>query len=85
MLSPSLLSKAHHISHDVFSDEKHARVWGLVCKAIFNGVETNSSTLLRNYREEVTSLGGIDVLEEFREIGKEIQINPMLGVFQFQG
>lgn len=76
MLSPSLLSKAHHISHDVFSDEKHARVWGLVCKAIFNGVETNSSTLLRNYREEVTSLGGIDVLEEFREIGKEIQINP---------
>lgn len=67
MLAPGNLGRAGGLSEEAFSDEKNARAWRLVSRAIAAGHHTNPEALLAFDRAEVQAIGGVDALQVYRE------------------
>jgi replicative DNA helicase len=90
MLSPNLLSRANHITEEVFSDETHAQTWTLVVTAILAGESITPSNLWKFDRTTVTKIGGMDVLQDYRESGRsilteaDVHIQKLHEIFQWR-
>lgn len=67
MVAPASLGRAGGISEESFADEKNARVWRLVCRALSHNVSLSPEALYAFDRKEVREIGGVDALQSYRE------------------
>ena len=76
MLNQSILGRAGGISDEVFSDERNGRAWKLACSAVMAGHKTNPEALFQFHRTEVNALGGVDVLQTYRDEAQSCITEP---------
>ena len=76
MNSPGLFSRVGHITESVFADERNAQIWTLITHALMHHQNPSPTSLWSYNREAVTNIGGMNVLEEYKEAGKAIITDP---------